>query len=165
MKGVKWARAVRAVSSSVVVAVLAVAQTVPSGETKPGSAPIAVFRAESRLVIVDVVATDKKGAPLRGLKASDFTLFEDGQAREIKQFEEHVASLQPEASAVAMSLPPQPPNTFTNTLPTGNTGLGLTVVLMDWLNTPLPDQQFARQQLQQTLMQLPPGTPVALLVM
>ena len=37
-----------------------------------------VFRSTSRLVLVDVVATDHQGAFVAGLKVSDFTVLEDG---------------------------------------------------------------------------------------
>lgn len=39
-----------------------------------------------RVVNVDVVVTDRKGVPIRGLEASDFELFEDGQPVEISNF-------------------------------------------------------------------------------
>ena len=45
--------------------------------------PRALIRAESRLVLVDAVVTDKKGKPVRDLGAGDFRLWEDGQERKI----------------------------------------------------------------------------------
>ena len=38
------------------------------------------FRSSSRLVLVDVVVTDKAGQTVKGLKAADFTILEDREA-------------------------------------------------------------------------------------
>src|SRR6266576_6902684 len=55
----------------------------------------------SELVLVNVVAHDKKGNLVRDLKKGDFTLFEDGTKQEISTFAfEHVAELT-SASATA----------------------------------------------------------------
>lgn len=45
-----------------------------------------VLRATTRLVVVDVVATDSKGDPVPDLKAEDFTLLEDGKQQKISGF-------------------------------------------------------------------------------
>ena len=59
---------------------LAIAQQdVPKGTIK--------FEATSRLVIVNVSAKDKGGNSLAGLKASDFSVTEDGKPQSIKVFE------------------------------------------------------------------------------
>jgi len=52
------------------------------------SAPQATFRGGTDLVQVDVSVLDNKRHPVRGLKAEDFTIFEDGQRREIQAFTE-----------------------------------------------------------------------------
>ncbi len=44
------------------------------------------LRAESRLVIVDAVVTDKKGASIHGLAAKDFHIFEDGKEQPVAGF-------------------------------------------------------------------------------
>src|SRR5260370_10276429 len=41
----------------------------------------------SELVLVNVVARDKKGDPVRDLKKEDFTLFEDGKKQQISTFD------------------------------------------------------------------------------
>lgn len=51
-------------------------------------APQATFRAGTDLVQVDVSVLDGKRRPVRGLTAADFTIFEDGQPREIQAFSE-----------------------------------------------------------------------------
>ena len=45
-----------------------------------------VIRAEKKLVLVDVVVTDKKGGYVRGLTAKDFRLWEDKQEQNIETF-------------------------------------------------------------------------------
>ncbi len=46
----------------------------------------APFRAEARLVVVDAVVTDKKGASIRGLAAREFHIFEDGKEQPVAGF-------------------------------------------------------------------------------
>jgi VWFA-related protein len=45
------------------------------------------FPAEAEIVTVDVVATDRGGAPVPGLRREDFTVTEDGVVQEIAAFE------------------------------------------------------------------------------
>ena len=45
------------------------------------------FEATTQLVVVNISAKDKSGEPMVGLKASDFTVTEDGKAQQIKVFE------------------------------------------------------------------------------
>ena len=45
-----------------------------------------VLRATTRLVVVDVVATDSKGEPVPDLTADDFTVLEGGKPQKISGF-------------------------------------------------------------------------------
>src|SRR5262245_45005625 len=45
------------------------------------------FKAGVQLVRIDVTVLDDKRQPVRGLKASDFTVLEDGQPRPIRAFQ------------------------------------------------------------------------------
>src|ERR1039458_6315433 len=45
------------------------------------------FEATTQLVVVNISAKDKSGEAMIGLKASDFTVTEDGKAQQIKVFE------------------------------------------------------------------------------
>jgi VWFA-related protein len=49
--------------------------------------PTVKFETTTQLVIVNVVAKDRDGKPIENLKASDFTVFEDGKPQQIKVFE------------------------------------------------------------------------------
>lgn len=80
----------------------------PSDTQTPDKAfSVPVFRAQSKLVIVDVVVTDKSGKAVPGLKASDFQLTENGTPQIVSVFEEHSpASNSPRATPP--TLPPNP---------------------------------------------------------
>src|SRR5260370_15413720 len=63
-----------------------------AGQTGVSEARIQVT---TELVLVNVVAHDKKGNLVRDLKKGDFTLFEDGKKQEISTFDfENVDELQ-----------------------------------------------------------------------
>src|SRR5688572_4729270 len=49
-----------------------------------------VVRIESELVSFEVSARDSRGIPIKGLKAQDFTIFEDGRRQKIS----HLSSLE-----------------------------------------------------------------------
>ena len=57
-----------------------------------------------------------------------------------------------------------PANVFTN-IPTYNAGKTLNVVLLDGLNTTLPNQTYARQQMIKYLDTIPEGQPIAVYVL
>ena len=69
------------------------------------------FEVNSQLVVVNVSAKDKNGAPLEGLTSADFTVSEDGKAQQIKVFEfqrlEETPMPAPEAAA-AVSVEAKP---------------------------------------------------------
>jgi len=67
---------------------IASAQTQQQNAPAPATAKgVARFESSSQLVVVDVTAKDKSGAPIKGLKASDFTISEDGKKQDIKVFD------------------------------------------------------------------------------
>ncbi len=45
-----------------------------------------VIKTETRVVLVDAVVTDKKGAYVRDLKQKDFKVYEDGKEQQIRSF-------------------------------------------------------------------------------
>ena len=106
----------------------------PDGQTKP-------IKTEVRLVLVDVVVTGGNGRPVGGLPKEDFQISEDGHRQVISFFEEHKGS-----APTVTSLPPMPPNVLTN-YPTIKKTDSVNVLLLDSLNTQVPDQAFVRAQM------------------
>ena len=121
--------------------------------------PVPTIKANARLVVVDVVATDHSGKPVHGLKTANFTLTENGTPQTFKSFEEHTALTAADATRLE-PMPVLPPDVFTNYTPAPPNG-AVNVVLLDALNTPLTDQMYMRQQLVAYLKSMPPGTRVA----
>ncbi len=118
-----------------------------------------LFKSESRLVVVDVVARDLKGHVVVGLRPQNFSVFEDGKPQQIRFFEDHTAMRK-----VAAPAPQLPPNQYTN-YPTETLDEVLNIVLLDLANTPARDQVFARQQMLKGLEALPKGRQLALFVL
>jgi VWFA-related protein len=127
----------------------------PSASPKSDSIP--TFRASSRLVLVDVVATDKNGKFVHGLKASDFSVIEDGKPQRIAGFSAHVTTnVADEPRSVQL-----PPNQYTN-FSIQQPGHAISIVLLDMLNTPRMEQAYARKEMLKFLAAMPPGQTVAL---
>ena len=51
-----------------------------------------VFRANKRIVVLDVVVTLKNGRPVQGLREEDFRVSEDGHPQIVTAFEEHTGA-------------------------------------------------------------------------
>src|ERR1035438_5864048 len=72
------------------IAIVLIAQVAAYGQ-QPGAPNVPKgtykFEVNSQLVVVNVSAKDKNGAPLDGLKPADFTITEDGKAQQVKVFE------------------------------------------------------------------------------
>jgi len=120
------------------------------------SAAIPTVKAKVREVLVDVVVSDNKGNPVPGLKHEDFQVFEDGKPQTIRMFVEHKG-----AAPTLIKLPPMPPNVYTN-FPVTQSADSIDVILLDALNTPLPDQGFVHSQMLKYLQTIPPDTRVAI---
>jgi VWFA-related protein len=134
-----------------------------SNRTTPPAAPptteesTPTFRSSSRLVVLDVVVSDRDGNAVTGLNQSDFTVLEDGKLQPIQSFETHLP-VQQMTEVPDLHLPA---GEFTN-IPTQPANSAVNVVLLDILNTPTEDQLFARQEMIDFLKTLPRGQPVAL---
>ena len=118
-----------------------------------------VLRAVTRLVVVDVVATDSAGEPVRDLNREDFTVLEEGKEQKIAAF----SFQHPPASGTAtfQRSADLPPNVFSN-IPRFTPDTALTVLLLDGLNTNLPNQAYARDQMIKYLEKIPDGQPIAI---
>ena len=104
--------------------------------------PGITIRANTRLVVVDVVVTDKKGQPVTGLKAEDFTLEENGKKQKISVF------AAPGAPTANSQGPSAPPGILSNHPEDVGPKAGpVTVLLLDAANSPFKDQSYARSQM------------------
>jgi len=117
------------------------------------------LRTNTRLVVLDVVATDSKGQPVPDLKAADFTVLEDGKPQKISGFNfEH--------SGVSLTRTAQlqlPPSVVTNA-PTFQSN-SLNVILFDAANGDFTEQVYARDQLMRFLNGAALDRPVAIYAM
>lgn len=124
-------------------------------QTAASDSRVTTFRAETRLVLLDVVVTNGKGEPIPGLGREDFQVTEDGKRQNISAFEEH------KSGAVSVAkLPPMPSNVFTN-YPLSKIPDSVNVLLLDWLNTQPRDQAYVRAQTIKYLKSITPGTSLA----
>ncbi len=135
--------------------------TAPGESSSDQAASVPLFRANSRLVMVDVVATDSGGHFVPGLKASDFSILEDGKPQKLWAFGVHTAATSNAAAAPAADLPALPPHQFSN-FPLDDPSRPITIVLMDLLNTAGMEQAYARKEMLKFLRELPSGQCVAL---
>ena len=114
-------RAKRVVAATFLVWMLAAfAQQQPQPPPQQPNAPLQKgsykFESTTQLVIVNVSAKDKDGKPVEGLKATDFTVTEDGKPQAVKVFEfqrlEETAAPEivtaPAPAAAAPAAPPPP---------------------------------------------------------
>jgi len=110
------------------------------GQQAPTAA--GTVRVTTRLVLVDVIVTDKDGRPVTELTREDFTLLEDGKPQPISVF----TFEQPgeDAAAEAAALPPHVHSNRANALAAGGP---LNIILLDFLNTTAVDQAQARDHI------------------
>src|ERR1700675_1510739 len=88
-------------------AVLSPADPLASQEPDKQAAGTAPIRVSTELVLVNVVARDKKGNPVRDLKQADFTLYEDDKKQQISTFDfEDVDQLPMTAGATVTGVAP-----------------------------------------------------------
>jgi VWFA-related protein len=117
------------------------------------------LRTNTRLVLVDVVATDNKGQPVPDLKASDLTVLEDGKPQKISGFNfEHS-----DASSARVAQIQLPPSVVTNAPKFQSNSLN--VILFDAANGDFTEQAYARDQLLKFLNGAALDRPVAIFAM
>ena len=125
----------------------------PGAESAPATSRPA-FTVNARLVVLDVVVTDKAGKPVDDLTARDFQIFEDGKLQRIRSVEPPSAHELPPASAAAGAsavFDPAQPASFGHA--------PVTILVLDQLNTHFADSSFARRSLHDYLA----GQPALLL--
>lgn len=103
--------------------------------------PAPTIRVTTRMVLVDVVVTDKQGKPVLGLKPADFALEENGKEQKISTF------VTPEQNLPPAPGPALPPGIYSNRSQYRSPGGPITVLLLDATNTQFKDQAYARRQM------------------
>jgi VWFA-related protein len=125
-------------------------------EPEPEPIPSLTIRVSSRLVLVDVVVTDKHGQPVLGLQPTDFTVTEKGKPQKISVF------TPPNPTPAQPAAPALPPGEYSNRPEYRAPGGPPTVILLDAANTSFPDQTYARtQMLKWVVDEYRPGDRVA----
>lgn len=114
---------------------------VQTPSTQPASATHPVVLAiNARLVVLDVVVTDKTGKPVEGLTAKDFQIFEDNKLQRIRSIDPPSAHILPAASVaagIAAVYDPALPDSFGHS--------PVEILVFDQLNTHFADSSFARR--------------------
>ncbi|HZQ90227.1 MAG TPA: VWA domain-containing protein [Terriglobales bacterium] len=100
-----------------------------------------MLRTATGLVLIDAVVTEN-GKPVTGLQAAQFKVLENGKPQNIRVFQAQEYA-PPEPGAAAVARRNLPPGVFTNFAPPVNRPP--TILLLDLLNTPLADQNRAKQ--------------------
>ena len=115
-------------------------------------------KVNTRMVVLDVVATDKKGRPITDFKAGDFTLLEDGKEQKISV----VQLQQPTPPSATKAQPPElAANVFTNALQLQPSGPRNVIVLDAWRSAPA-NQAFARSQIVKFVKRMQVNEPTAI---
>lgn len=113
-----------------------------------------VLRATTRLVVLDVVATDASGHPVSDLKADDFTVLEDGKPQKLIDF-----SFQ---QAKTTLVPAQHlPSGVVGNRPEYSSANSLNVILLDAINTDFSSHAYAQDMLIKYLDTNPKIQPTA----
>jgi VWFA-related protein len=131
---------VRTVLSAGLVFNLVVGPTALTAQQTSDEVPSITIRATTRLVVVDVVVTDKSGQPVTGLKAEDFTIEENGKKQKVTVFT-------PPELANKTALVPAPPGVLSNHPENVSPAGPPTVLMIDALNSPFKEQAYARAEM------------------
>jgi VWFA-related protein len=148
-----WLGRVLAMACVVFLALCAISAQEPAAQNQK-HIPKQTFRTTTRLVVVDIVATDDKGMPVRDLTSEDFAITENNDPQKVIDFSFHQpGSIQTLAHQL-------PGNVFTNSPQyTGNSALN--VILLDAINTDFSNHAYAQDMLVKYLGTSPKLQPTA----
>ncbi len=132
----------------------------PQQAPKPGS----VLRIKTRLVTVDVVATDSHGNVVRDLKPEEFEV-SDGGPQRIAQFSFVDKSTNSGSEKLSNEALARPKGYYTNQAEFESLPTPPTVILLDGLNTEGPNLMQVRHDMVRMLRTIPPNTPVAVFLL
>jgi VWFA-related protein len=159
------AKSIKAVSISLLTCALTVPCVLAQAGSQPAQAPgsgVMTLKANVRRVSVDVVVTDSKGHPVKGLGREDFQVFEDGVPQQLRSFDAHAITPAP-VSALADRIQ-LPPNTFVN-LVRAPEDSPVTVILYDVLNTPAASMPYAHDAMVKFIKGQKGGSRIAIFVL
>jgi VWFA-related protein len=114
------------------------------------------LQANSRVVLTDVTVTDAHGKPVRGLKLSDFRIFDNGKPQQVASFEEHRDRDSAPAAPLVLA-----PGIYSNDY-LAHPPRVLNIIFLDLTNISIEDQMYLRYQLDKFIDALNPGDPVAI---
>jgi VWFA-related protein len=124
--------------------------------TPPVAQAPLVLKSTTRLVQVSVIVT-KKGEPFAGLKKEDFTVLDNGKPQQVGLFSMESSGKLPAAPK------PLPPNTYTNRLEQkASSPSGITIILLDSLNSRFEDRAYTRNQIVKYLKTIQPEDRIGL---
>jgi VWFA-related protein len=132
----------------------------PQQAAKPG----AVLQIKTRLVTVDVVATDSHGNVVRDLKPEEFEV-SDGGPQAIAQFSFVDKSTNSGSAKLSNTVQMRSKGFYSNQAELERLTTPPTVILLDALNTEGADLMQARHDMVRMLRTLPPNTPVAVFLL
>lgn len=136
---------------------------------QPDQPPGYTLKVTTRLVDVSLVAEDKKGHPVNGLKAEDFEVYDNGRRQEIKFF----SSFETVSPAAGKAPAAPPEDTFSNrsveaaaaSPATPPAQAGATILLIDESHIAWADLNNARTQMLQFLASARPDERIGLYTM
>jgi len=114
-----------------------------------------VLQLKARLVVLDVVVTDRAGKPVDGLDAKDFVVLEDGKPQRIRSIEQPASHFLPSetiSKGISAIFNPAQPAAFGHS--------PVSILVLDQLNTHFADSSFARRSLHDYLAAQPALLPM-----
>ncbi len=142
------------------------ASAAQTANPQPAPSEAGLLKVRTRLVDLDVIATDSHGNVVRDLKQQDLQVFEEhDNEQKIARFGFVSGPASGGQQSPAASRSGERPAFYSNQLPLESLPVPPTVLLMDGLNTDVPNQTYARTQMVRLLKTLPSETPVAVFLL
>ena len=125
-----------------------------AGTSQSGTTQTFTLGTTARLVVEDVLVTDSKGSPVKGLPESAFHVMDDGATQKIATFDESGRGSEQAPGPAAQ------PGVFSNASQSNPQGQTV-VLLIDTVGMEIPDQMYLRLQMLKYLESLPAGIQMA----
>jgi len=152
-----------------IAAAQAPAPATPAAQTanpQPAPSDAGLLKVRTRLVDLDVIAADSHGNVIRDLKQQDLQVFEEhDNEQKIARFGFVAGPASGGQPGPGASRGGERPAFYSNQLPLESLTVPPTVLLVDGLNTDVPNQTYARAQMVRLLKTLPSETPIAVFLL